>query len=62
MRSLGTAEASKNKADKQRPAPSRAGRPAEPVLPEPFARWFAERGWRPRPHQFALLEAAEQRR
>jgi ATP-dependent Lhr-like helicase len=24
-------------------------------LPEPFARWFAERGWQPREHQLAVL-------
>jgi ATP-dependent Lhr-like helicase len=29
------------------------------TLPEPFARWFAGRGWAPRPHQAALVEAAE---
>jgi ATP-dependent Lhr-like helicase len=28
------------------------------TLPEPFASWFARRGWRPRPHQLALLDAA----
>jgi ATP-dependent Lhr-like helicase len=28
------------------------------TLPEPFAGWFAARGWTPRPHQMALLEAA----
>ncbi len=28
------------------------------TLPEPFARWFQERGWAPRPHQLALLDAA----
>jgi len=28
------------------------------TLPEPFAGWFAARGWTPRPHQLALLEAA----
>jgi ATP-dependent helicase Lhr and Lhr-like helicase len=27
-------------------------------LPEPFAGWFARRGWRPHEHQLALLEAA----
>lgn len=27
-------------------------------LPEPFAGWFAQRGWQPRPHQLALVEAA----
>jgi len=25
-------------------------------LPEPFAGWFRARGWRPRPHQLALLD------
>lgn len=35
---------------------------AEPLLPEPFAGWFAGRGWSPRPHQLALLEAARGRR
>ncbi|MFL9825306.1 ligase-associated DNA damage response DEXH box helicase [Rhodoplanes sp. SY1] len=29
-----------------------------PDLPSPFARWFADRGWTPRPHQLALLAAA----
>jgi ATP-dependent helicase Lhr and Lhr-like helicase len=34
-------------------------RPADAVvLPEPFARWFAARGWTPRDHQLALLEKA----
>ncbi|HZF77996.1 MAG TPA: ligase-associated DNA damage response DEXH box helicase [Acetobacteraceae bacterium] len=28
------------------------------TLPEPFAAWFAGRGWMPRPHQLALLRAA----
>ncbi|WP_340693709.1 ligase-associated DNA damage response DEXH box helicase [Hyphomonas sp.] len=33
---------------------------AAPVftLPEPFAGWFGARGWRPRPHQMALAQAA----
>lgn len=31
-------------------------------LPEPFAAWFAARGWRPRPHQLALLELAQKGR
>src|SRR5688572_872754 len=26
-----------------------------PALPEPFARWFAARGWSPRPHQLELV-------
>ncbi|RYJ00634.1 MAG: DEAD/DEAH box helicase, partial [Acetobacteraceae bacterium] len=29
------------------------------TLPEPFAAWFVARGWTPRPHQLALLRAAE---
>ncbi|MBV1799151.1 ligase-associated DNA damage response DEXH box helicase [Siccirubricoccus sp. G192] len=29
------------------------------TLPEPFAAWFARRGWTPRPHQLELLRAAE---
>lgn len=28
------------------------------TLPEPFASWFTARGWTPRPHQLALVEAA----
>jgi len=28
------------------------------TLPEPFLGWFAARGWSPRPHQFAMLDAA----
>ncbi|MET0181259.1 MAG: ligase-associated DNA damage response DEXH box helicase [Caulobacterales bacterium] len=28
-------------------------------LPEPFAGWFAARGWAPRPHQLALLERGQ---
>ncbi|PHK96322.1 DNA ligase-associated DEXH box helicase [Pseudoroseomonas rhizosphaerae] len=28
------------------------------TLPEPFQSWFAARGWRPRPHQLAMLAAA----
>ena len=27
-------------------------------LPEPFASWFARRGWTPRPHQLAMVAAA----
>ncbi|MBW3097455.1 ligase-associated DNA damage response DEXH box helicase [Pseudohoeflea coraliihabitans] len=27
-------------------------------LPEPFAGWFAARGWRPRPHQLGLVQSA----
>ena len=28
-------------------------------LPEPFLRWFAAKGWSPRPHQLDLLARAE---
>ena len=28
------------------------------TLPELFSGWFAGRGWKPRPHQLAMLEAA----
>src|ERR1700686_3191790 len=28
------------------------------VLPEPFALWFAARGWTPRPYQLGLLQKA----
>ena len=27
-------------------------------MPEPFARWFAQRGWQPRAHQLELLAKA----
>ncbi len=30
-----------------------------PALPEPFAGWFARRGWSPHPHQLALLARAD---
>ncbi len=36
--------------------------PASTPLPTPFADWFAARGWQPRPHQLALVEAAAARR
>src|ERR1700689_4591920 len=29
------------------------------ILPEPFARWFASRGWVPRGHQLELLARAQ---
>ncbi|WP_244601204.1 MULTISPECIES: ligase-associated DNA damage response DEXH box helicase [Rhodopseudomonas] len=32
------------------------------LLPEPFRRWFAARGWVPRDHQLALLEKARGQR
>ena len=33
-------------------------RPATILLPERFVRWFASRGWSPRPHQMELLAKA----
>ncbi len=38
----------------------RRGPAAKGLLPEPFAGWFAGRGWQPRPHQLQLLELARQ--
>ena len=35
---------------------------AAPSLPDLFARWFAGRGWTPRPHQLELLAKAGQQR
>ncbi len=32
---------------------------AQPLLPEPFEKWFAARGWTPRAHQLELLAKAE---
>ncbi|MFZ5735376.1 MAG: ligase-associated DNA damage response DEXH box helicase [Pseudomonadota bacterium] len=36
--------------------------PPPDLLPEPFRRWFAARGWVPRDHQLALLEKAHAQR
>src|SRR5215813_284740 len=33
-------------------------RPEDSLLPETFARWFAQRGWTPRAHQLELLAKA----
>ncbi len=42
-------------------ATTRTRRKTEPpaILPERFAAWFAARSWTPRPHQLAVLEAAQ---
>ncbi|MGP2491024.1 ligase-associated DNA damage response DEXH box helicase [Mesorhizobium sp. PUT5] len=32
---------------------------AAALLPEPFLKWFAEKGWAPRPHQIELLARAQ---
>src|SRR5581483_9711341 len=34
-------------------------RPAAPLLPDVFRRWFAGRGWAPREHQLELLRRAQ---
>jgi ATP-dependent Lhr-like helicase len=39
--------------------PDLTGAAAGPYLPKPFLRWFAERGWSPRPHQLELLGKAQ---
>jgi ATP-dependent Lhr-like helicase len=50
------------------PAHRRArSRPTEgpspgPALPEPFAQWFAQKGWQPRAHQLALIKKSAARR
>ena len=49
------AERRQRKSDRQRAD-------LDSTLPEPFAAWFTRRGWRPRPHQLALLAQAEARR
>lgn len=46
----------------KRPRARSSGETGHPLLPERFARWFAERGWQLRPHQRALLEKATDRR
>ena len=46
------------KTKRKRQPPARA----TPALPPQIADWFARRGWKPRAHQLALLEAAQQHR
>lgn len=31
------------------------------ILPQPLSDWFTQRGWQPRPHQLAMLDAAASR-
>ena len=38
------------------------GRDESDLLPARFRAWFAARGWRPRPHQLALMDKARQGR
>jgi ATP-dependent Lhr-like helicase len=49
------------RATKPRRADEGGGQDAA-LLPQPFAGWFDARGWTPRPHQIALLEASRLRR
>ena len=35
-----------------------ASAPAADLLPPTFRAWFAGRGWRPRPHQLAMIQRA----
>ncbi|MGE7413662.1 ligase-associated DNA damage response DEXH box helicase [Methylobacterium tarhaniae] len=39
--------------------PKKTSPDPSPALPAAFAAWFAARGWAPRPHQLALLAAAQ---
>ena len=41
-----------------KPATALASAEPAPLLPDLFARWFAGRGWAPRPHQLELLAKA----
>ena len=45
-----------------RMTPQQPDEPQAPVMPGAIASWFARRGWKPRPHQVALLDAARNRR
>jgi len=38
---------------------SRAPKDSLALLPAPFQKWFADKGWQPRPHQLQLLARAE---
>ena len=44
--------------DRSRVTSSPAELDASSLLPEPFVRWFASRGWAPRLHQLELLAKA----
>jgi ATP-dependent helicase Lhr and Lhr-like helicase len=46
---------------RRRTTPSLPPTPPE-LLPEPFATWFAKRGWTPRTHQIALIAQVRARR
>jgi ATP-dependent helicase Lhr and Lhr-like helicase len=61
VRGMGETSTAQEVVKRRRPAPSQRGTEIV-ALPEPFARWFAARGWTPRPHQTALLAAGTQRR
>ncbi|MDR7033245.1 ligase-associated DNA damage response DEXH box helicase [Mesorhizobium sp. BE184] len=40
-------------------APTLVNDNAAALLPDPFVRWFAQKGWSPRPHQLELLARAQ---
>ena len=44
------------------PRPRPSVEATQTYLPPAFAAWFASRGWQPRPHQIALVEASVARR
>jgi len=48
--------------EKKKSRPSRTTTSVTAQFPPEIAAWFARRGWTPRPHQLALLEAARERR
>ncbi len=55
-------EAGKELARAKKARPKRELPAETPILPPQIAAWFARRGWKPRAHQLALLEAARTRR
>src|SRR5262245_3995943 len=53
----------KSQARPRKPAHAKpAAARGQPKLPDVFERWFKQRGWRPRPHQLALLQKSAERR
>jgi len=46
----------------KRPPAAPATVSAEALLPDTFLQWFAARGWSPRSHQLAMLQAGRERR
>ncbi|HEY8193863.1 MAG TPA: ligase-associated DNA damage response DEXH box helicase [Hyphomicrobium sp.] len=52
----------KPKTTRQKRQPPSSAPVTTPALPPEIAAWFARRGWKPRAHQLALLDAARERR